>query len=215
MTRSKDIGFEIGLLAGLLVLNILFQFVPSSSLGRLSNRTFDNTLEAVDAFLPYDATVDEKQDEVIQENETVEDEIQEMIEEVAPDVVISLSTDTLGLSTVGTVETGLSGGGTTSDEIGPPVFTPVEVFPVCTYMPPPAYPEMARMAGVEGIVTLWVYVDAQGITREVQLMQTSGVSSLDEAALSAAMNTRWNAARNNNAPTGVWTTLRYNFSLSD
>ena len=214
MTRSKDLGIEIGLLAGLIVLNLLFQFVPRSSIGRLSTRTFDTAMEAVDAFLPYDATVDEKTDEVLEEQTEIDEQVEEMIHEVTPDVVIALGPDTEGLSTVGTVETGLSGGND-PEEIGPPVFMPVEVFPVCSYMPPPAYPEMARMAGVEGVVTLWVYVDAQGVVREVQLMQTSGVSSLDEAARSAALNTRWNAARNNDSPVGVWTTLRYNFSLSD
>ncbi len=214
MTRSKDFGMEIGLLAGLVLLNLLFQFVPQSSIGRLSTRTFDNALEAVDAFLPYDATVDEKTEEVIDEQIAIDEQVETAIDEVTPDVVMSLSTDTIGLSTAVTVETGLSDG-SAQDEIGPPVFMPVEVFPVCTFMPPPAYPEMARMAGVEGVVTLWVYVDAQGIVREVQLMQTSGVSSLDEAAMSAALNTGWNAARNNDSPVGVWTTLRYNFSLSD
>lgn len=215
MTRSNDMGIELGLLAGLVVLNLLFQFVPSTSLGRLSNRTFDNAMEAVDAFLPYDSSVDEQTEKVIEENTTIENQLEDIIEEVSPELVISLSTDTVGLSTAGTVETGLSAGGSSPEEIGPPVFTPVEIFPVCTYMPPPAYPEMARMAGVEGVVTLWVYVDAQGIVREVELMQGSEVSSLDEAAMSAAMNTGWNPARNNNAPVGVWTTLRYNFSLSE
>jgi len=206
---------EIGLLAGLLLLNVLFQFLPATELGRLSSRTFDNSMEAVDAFLPYDETVDEKQEDVIDEKNLIDEQVNEVIEEI-PVVVISLSADTIGLSTATTVETGLpSGNEHGTDEIGPPGFVPVEVFPVCTFMPPPAYPEMARMAGVEGIVTLWVYIDGQGMVREVQLMQSSEVSSLDEAALSAALNTRWNAARNNGLPVGVWTTLRYNFSLSD
>jgi protein TonB len=214
MTRRSDMGMEIGLLAGLLVLNLLFQFVPPSDLGRLSSRTFDNTLEAVDAFLPYDSSVEEQQDEVVEEQAAIEEQVEQIVEEI-PDVVIALGPDTVGLSTVGTVETGITGSGTDPAEIGPPVFTPVEVFPVCTYMPPPAYPEMARMAGVEGVVTLWIYVDGSGVVREVDLMHGSGVNSLDEAAMAAALNTRWSPARNNNAPVGVWTTLRYVFSLSD
>lgn len=216
MTRDKDMGMEIGLLAGLLLVNVLFQFLPAGELGRLSNRTFDNSMEAVDALLPYDETVEDKQDEVEIEKDLIDERLEIEIQEITPDVVISLSTDTVGLSTATTVETGLSSGNDTNPElIGPPGFTPVEVFPVCTFMPPPAYPEMARMAGVEGIVTLWVYIDAQGMVREVELMQSSGVTSLDDAAVFAAMNTGWNSARNNGLPVGVWTTLRYNFSLSD
>lgn len=208
-------GMEIGLLAGLLMLNLFFELFPSASLGRLSTRTFDSALEAIDAFLPYDASVEEKQEAVEEQQAVLVEQVEEMIQEVTPNVVMSLSADTVGLSTVGTVAASLPSSDPAPGEIGPPVFMPVEVFPVCTYMPAPAYPEMARMAGVEGIATLWIYVDARGVVQEVQLMQTSGVSSLDTAAMAAARNTRWNPARNNNVSVGVWTTLRYNFSLSN
>ena len=214
MTRTNGMGMEIGLLAGLLFINILFQFIPGTELGRLSTRTMDDAMEAVDAFLPYDSSVDEKQDEVIEENIAIEEQLAQAIEQVTPDVTISLSTDTVGLSTATTIENFNSGGGT-PEEIGPPGFMPAEVYPNCTYMPPPAYPEMARLAGVEGVVTLWIYIDSEGIIRDVQLMNTSGVSSLDDAALAAVLNTRWTSARNYGIPVGVWTTLRYNFTLSD
>ena len=145
----------------------------------------------------------------------MENQIDEAIQEVTPDVVISLSADTVGLGTVSTVENFISGGGGSGEEIGPPGFMPAEIFPVCTFMPPPGYPEMARLAGVEGVVTLWVYIDSNGTIQDVQLMNSSGVSSLDDSALAAVYSTRWTSARNNGLPVGVWTTLRYNFSLSD
>lgn len=213
-TRTNGMGMEIGLLVGLLFVNILFQFIPGTELGRLSTRTMDDVMEAVDAYLPYDSSVEDKQDEVIEENLAIEEQLQEVIEQVTPDVTISLSTDTIGLSTVETIEN-FTGGGGGSGEIGPPGFTPAEVFPNCTFMPPPNYPEMARLAGVEGVVTLWVYIDSDGMVQDIQLMNTSGASSLDNAALAAAVNTRWTSARNNGMPVGVWTTLRYNFTLSD
>lgn len=215
MTRRNDIGMEIGVLFGLILLNLLFQFIPAGELGRLSTPTLDTAMEAVDTFLPYDSSVDEQQEEVIEEQNLIEEQVEEVIEEITPELIISVDDDTTGLGTATTVETGLTSGSDSGGEIGPPGFTPVEVFPVCTYMPPPAYPEMARMAGVEGAVTLWVYIDPGGVVREVRLMQTSGVSSLDSAAMAAAENTRWNSARNNDVPVGVWTTLRYDFSLSD
>jgi len=214
MTRTNGIGMEIGLLAGLLFINILFQFIPGSELGRLSTRTMDDAMEAVDAFLPYDSSVEEKEDEVIAEQNEMDQQLEQAIEQVTPDVTISLSTDTIGLSSAATIENFNPGGGT-SEEIGPPGFMPAEVYPNCTFMPPPAYPEMARLAGVEGVVTLWVYIDSEGVIQDVQLMNTSGVSSLDNAALAAVLNTRWTSARNNGIPVGVWTTLLYNFSLSD
>ena len=211
-TRARvGMGMEIGLLAGLLFVNILFQFMPGTELGRLSTKTLDNTMDAVDAFLPYDSSVDEIEKEVIEEKVVIDQQVEEFIQEVT----ISLTTDTVGLSSVHTIENFTNDTGAFVEEIGPPGFMPAEVFPNCSYMPPPAYPEIARLAGVEGVVTLWVYIDAEGQLQDVQLMNSSGVSSLDEAALAAAFNTRWTSARNNGLPTGVWTTLRYNFSLSD
>lgn len=213
-TNGMGMGMEIGLLAGLLFINILFQFIPGTELGRLSTRTMDDAMEAVDAFLPYDSSVEEKEDEVIAEQNEMDQQLEQAIEQVTPDVTISLGTDTIGLRSATTIENFNSGGGT-PEEIGPPGFMPAEVYPNCTFMPPPAYPEMARLAGVEGVVTLWVYIDIEGVVRDAQLMNTSGVSSLDDAALAAVLNTRWTSARNNGIPVGVWTTLRYNFTLSD
>jgi protein TonB len=210
--RSYSPGYDVGLMAGLLILNALFQFIPASELGRLSVRTTDDALEAVEAFLPFDTTVEDQQDQVEDQQQVLENQIEEVIRDIAPDVTISLSSDTLGLSTVGTIETSpdqLPDGA----EAGPPRFMPAEVFPVCTFMPAPAYPEMAKMAGIEGTVTLWVYVTAGGNVEQVQLYASSGVSSLDNAAMNAAWNTRWTPARNNNIPTAVWTTLQYRFQL--
>ncbi len=211
--RNYSPGFDVGLMAGLLLVNLLFQFFPASELGRLAVRTTDGVMEAVDTFLPFDTTVEEQQDQVDEQQQIMESQIEQVVREITPDLIISLSSDTLGLSVVGTVETNPEQLPTGSDEAGPPRFMPVEVFPVCTYMPSPAYPEMARMAGIEGNVTLWVFVNTGGSVEQVQLYSSSGVSSLDQAAMNAAWNTRWTPARNNNVPTAVWTTLQYRFQL--
>lgn len=210
--RSYSPGYDIGLLAGLVILNAFFQFMPASELGRLAVRTNDDVLEAVDAFLPFDTTVEDQQDHVEDQRQELDNEIEDVIRDISPDVTMNLNSDTLGLSTVGTIETNpdqLPDG----TEAGPPRFMPAEVFPVCTFMPAPAYPEMAKMAGIEGTVTLWVFVSAGGNVEQVQLYNSSGVSSLDEAAMNAAWNTRWTPARNNNVAAAVWTTLQYRFQL--
>ncbi len=211
--RDCSPGFDTGLLAGLLAVNILFQFVPAAEMGRLSVRTTDEIMEAVDTFLPFDSSVDEQQQEVERQQETMDNQIEEVIRDITPDVTMNLGTDTLGLSRVVTIETGMTGLPDGPEEAGPPRFMPVEVFPVCNYMPAPDYPEMARMAGIEGTVTLWVYVNASGGVELVRLYNSSGVSSLDEAAETAAWNTRWTPAKNNGVATSVWTTLQYRFQL--
>jgi len=213
VTGLKGMGMEIGFLAGLLFLNVLFQFAPVMELGRLSTRTMDTVMDAVDAFLPYDATVEQKEEEVVAEQDRL---LQELEQEIEKDpVVISMSTDTVGLRTVETIENFVAGENGFGDEIGPPGFDPSEVLPNCTYMPPPEYPEIARLAGVEGVVTLWLYIGSDGQIKDVQILEESGVTSLDEAAIAAAYNTRWTSARNNDMPVGVWTTLHYNFTLTD
>ena len=73
---------------------------------------------------------------------------------------------------------------------------------------------MGREAGVEGSVTLWIFVDRDGSVMDVRLYNSSGVNSLDQAAMAAARNTRWTPAMNNGVPVGIWTTLVYNFELN-
>jgi TonB family protein len=213
VTGLRGMGMEVGLLAGLLFVNMLFQFAPEMELGRISTRTMDTIMEAVDSFIPYDATVAEKEKEVFEQQDHLLQELEREIDRES--LVVSLSSDTDGLRTVETIENFSAGGSEISDEIGAPRFIAAEIPPNCTYMPPPDYPEIARLAGLEGVVTLWLYIDESGAVRDVQLMQTSGIGSFDEAALTAALNTRWTSAVNNNMPLGVWTTLRYNFSLPE
>ncbi len=213
--EGASLGFEWGIAIALALLIILFEFIPASELGRLSTRTSDSDMEAVEADIAFDDTVEEQEEEVEDEQEDVQEDIKEIVEELT--LTLSLSEDTVGLEEAVTIEQSeeLEQTEEESEEMGPPRFMPVEVFPVCTYRPAPTYPDLARQAGVEGSVTLWIYVTSDGSVADVQLYSSSTVSSLDEAAMSAAWNTRWSPARNNGQPVGVWTSLTYNFELSN
>lgn len=212
LREKSSLGIEWGLAFGLIALIVMFELIPSSELGRLSTRTTDSEMEAVEADLAFDDQVEEQEEEVQEESEALEEEALDVIQEI--EVTLSLSEDTEGLSEVSTFQQTeeLAQQG---DEMGPPRFMPVEVFPVCTYQPMPAYPDMARQAGVEGNVTLWLFIRADGTVADVQLYNSSGVGSLDQAAISAARNTRWTPARNNSVPVGVWTSLTYRFVLTN
>ncbi len=211
----SSLNFELGVVIGLAILIIFFELIPPSEMGRLSTRTSDSEMEAVETDLAFDDTVEEQEEEVEEEQEELEQETEEMVEEISQDITLSLDADTTGLETVETVDQGEELDTSQSEEMGPPRFMPAEVFPNCTYKPTPGYPEMAAQAGVEGTVTLWVYVSASGNVSDVRLYNSSGVNSLDEAAQSAAWNTRWTPAQNNSIPVGVWTTLTYEFVLTD
>ena len=214
-SREKTkLGFEWGIVVALVLMLIFFELIPASELGRLSTRTTDSEMEAVEADIAFDDTVEEQEEEVEEEQEELEQETEEIVEEL--DITLSLSEDST-LQVAMTVEQSeeLGQEEDQGEEMGPPRFMAVEVFPVCTYRPTPTYPDLARQAGVEGVVTLWIYVNGDGTVADVQLYNSSGVNSLDEAAMSAAWNTRWSPARNNGQPVGVWTSLSYNFELSN
>jgi TonB family protein len=212
--EETALAFEWGVVAALVLLIIFFELIPASELGRLSTRTTDSEMEAVEADIAFDDTVEEQEEEVQEEQEEIQQETEEIIEQL--DITLSLSEDTEGLTEVTTVEQSDELSGADSQEgMGPPRFMAVEVFPVCTYRPTPAYPDLARQAGVEGTVTLWIYVRADGTVGDVQLYNSSGVNSLDQAAMLAARDTRWTPARNNNVAVGVWTSLSYNFTLTN
>jgi TonB family protein len=215
LRQKSSLGMEWGIVAGLAILLIFFELVPASEIGRLSTRTTDSEMEAVEADIAFDDTVEEQEEEVQEEQEEMEQETEELVEELQTDVTISLSDDTTGLSTAEAVAQGEELSVSDGAGTGPPRFMPVEVAPVCTYRPTPSYPDMAAQAGVEGVVTLWVYVKTDGSVADVQLYNSSGLSSLDQAAISAAWNTRWTPAQNNGIAVGVWTTLQYNFTLTD
>jgi TonB family protein len=216
LRQKSSLGMEWGIVTGLAILLVFFELVPASEIGRLSTRTSDSEMEAVEADIAFDDTVEEQEEEVEEEMEEIEQETEELVEELQTDITISLSEDTTGLATAETVaQTEELGDVQESDGTGPPRFMPVEVAPICTYRPTPEYPEMAAQAGVEGVVTLWVYVRTDGSVADVQLYNSSGLSSLDDAALSAAWNTRWTPAQNNGIAVGVWTTLQYSFVLTD
>ncbi len=212
--RHSSLNFELGVVIGLLIMILFFELIPSSEMGRLSTRTSDSEMEAVETDIAFDDTVEEQEQEVEQEQEDIQQDTHEMVQEISQEITLSLDDDATGLDTVGTVDQGdqLETGQT--EEMGPPRFMPAEVFPNCTYKPTPDYPQMAAQAGVEGTVTLWVYVSSNGNVSDVRLYNPSGVNSLDEAAQSAAWNTRWTPAQNNGIPVGVWTTLTYEFVLT-
>jgi protein TonB len=57
---------------------------------------------------------------------------------------------------------------------------------------PPAYPDRAREAGIEGTALLRLRVSADGTTQEIRLLRSAGNRMLDEAAHAAAR--RWEIA---------------------
>lgn len=79
---------------------------------------------------------------------------------------------------------------------------------------PPRYPVAARRARAEGTVYLRIFIDQEGIPREVRVHQSSGHQSLDEAAKEAARRFRFKPHRVNGVPRNVQAIVPVEFSLT-
>ena len=99
-----------------------------------------------------------------------------------------------------------------------PVAPPVAVTPPsfnADYLrnPPPAYPYMARRLGQQGKVILRVLVGPAGLPSQVELRTSSGVGTLDEAALDAVRNWRFVPARQGTQAVAAWELVPIAFTL--
>ncbi len=74
------------------------------------------------------------------------------------------------------------------------------------------YPEIARRAGVEGIVYVMAYVDAEGIVQTVEIARGIG-AGLDEAAMEAVKQARFIPGKQRGQPRRVRVTVPVRFSL--
>lgn len=97
-----------------------------------------------------------------------------------------------------------------ADESG---FIEVDKLPELKTQLKPHYPEIARLAGIEGTVYLKILVDENGNVEKAKVEQ--GVKDMiDEAALNAAKKAKFTPALLDNKPVKVWVILPVAFKLS-
>jgi protein TonB len=85
--------------------------------------------------------------------------------------------------------------------------------PVMTFMPKPLYPRSARQRGVEGKVSVKVWVTAEGTVERAEVVKGSGSELLDRAAHESALEARFKPALKAGVPTGAEKTMVITFSL--
>lgn len=93
----------------------------------------------------------------------------------------------------------------------PTVFLFVEVPPELVSLTIPPYPELAREAGVEGIVHVEVLVGEDGLVRDAVVKQ--GLPLLNEAALEAASTAVFKPAQQSGQPVRTRVVIPIEFSL--
>ena len=210
---AKAGAMDIGILWGILLLVLAFEAVPGSSIGRLSSRTATDEMQGFDPGELYEIPPEMPEEDPIDVENIIQNEIPEIVE---PILIISTEIDTTGLGHAFTVNPNiLTPGEDPQNSIPEPgTFIPHSVLPVCTYRPVPEYPEMARQAGVEGRVILQVFISPDGDPVEAIVIDSSGLGSMDSAALASVMESSWSPARRDDGvPVGVWTSVVYNFVL--
>ncbi len=78
------------------------------------------------------------------------------------------------------------------------------------------YPELARKAGIEGLVIVGVLIDEEGRPIKTQILKASGVHiGFEEAATAAVMKTRWIPAKQRDKAVKVWVSIPIHFRLHE
>lgn len=95
-----------------------------------------------------------------------------------------------------------------------PDFVPFDTPPEPVYITKPIYPEIGRMAGMEGTVYLKLLLDTTGYVIDVRLIRSLN-PAFDEAAMKAARTWRFTPAKQRDKPVRVWLGYPVRFSLRD
>jgi protein TonB len=103
-----------------------------------------------------------------------------------------------------------------TDETDIPVvpFWKVEVKPQPINIPVPTYPDMARTAGIEGQAVVEALVDVDGSVKDARILKPSGNASLDQAAIDAAMRSKFSPAKQRDKAVRVWVSIPFRFTLT-
>ncbi len=84
--------------------------------------------------------------------------------------------------------------------------------PKATYAPDPVYSEEARQAKYEGTVVLWMIVSAEGLPQDIKVQRSLGMG-LDEEAIKAVTQWRFEPATKDGKPVPVMINVEVNFRL--
>ncbi|MDQ7051929.1 MAG: energy transducer TonB [candidate division KSB1 bacterium] len=76
------------------------------------------------------------------------------------------------------------------------------------------YPEIAKKAGVEGMVVIAVLVDEKGRPLKTKVMKAHGGNvGFEQAAIDALMKMKWKPAMQRDKPVKVWVSIPVHFKL--
>jgi protein TonB len=107
-----------------------------------------------------------------------------------------------------------AGEGTLPEVIPPPgIYVYREVDPEVTHKVIPDYPAIAKLAAMDGDVTVRVFVGTDGRVRRAEI-EGKGNDLFNDAALEAVRQWRFTPALSNNQPVGVWVRIPIHFHIN-
>ena len=92
-------------------------------------------------------------------------------------------------------------------------FVPVEILPEMIYHVQPTYNKLIMQAGIEGSVWIAALVYKDGTVKDAVVAKSSGVATLDEAAVQAAYRNKYKPGVQNGRPVSAWVTYKVEFVL--
>ncbi len=133
--------------------------------------------------------------------------------DINPEATIATQEELAAVSNDAVAE-GVGSGEIKIEDEGPPAdFVPVEKNPVPVKQIAPAYPEIARRAGVEGTVWVKIWVDKEGKAKRAQVLK-SDAELFNQPSIDAAMKWVFTPAIMNNGPVAVWVSIPFKFKLN-
>ncbi|MDX2127588.1 MAG: energy transducer TonB [Chloroherpetonaceae bacterium] len=100
------------------------------------------------------------------------------------------------------------------DDADPEDFVAVEKEPEFVDRPAIAYPEVAKRAGMEGLVVVRVLIEKDGRPKKAQIMKNPGTDIFDQAAIDNVMKATYTPAIQNGKAVKVWMTVPIRFKLN-
>ena len=78
----------------------------------------------------------------------------------------------------------------------------------------PVYPDIAQEAGIEGTIYIQFFIDINGNVTEAWVQKGIPNTGLNEAALTAVKQSKWQPAQRRDKKVGVWQTVPVKFELT-
>jgi protein TonB len=97
----------------------------------------------------------------------------------------------------------------------PEKFIHTDELPEPVRMVTPNYPQIAKKAGVEGVLWVQAFVDKDGKVKEARCVKEMSVNPevFCESAIQAAIQNEYKPALSNKEPVGIWVTYKVEFKL--